>query len=50
MQVEYVKCQPWDDKLSPNGHHQGHDTFYKYFGLVIISFDSMNLGTSNFVC
>jgi len=26
MQVEYIKCGPWDDKLPLNGRGQGHVT------------------------
>jgi len=30
MEVEYIKCQPWDDEL-PRG--QGHVTRFLHFGL-----------------
>jgi len=26
IQVEYIKCYPWDDKLSRNGSDQSHVT------------------------
>jgi len=26
MQVEYIKCQSWDDRLTPSGRGQGHVT------------------------
>jgi len=29
--VDYIKYQPWDDKLSPNGHAQGHVTHFLKF-------------------
>jgi len=32
MQVEYIKCLPWDDKLPPNGRGQGHATHLLNFG------------------
>ena len=48
MHVEYIKCWPWDDILSPQGRRQCHVT--RLFILApIISLESMKIGISNCV-
>ena len=45
VQVEYIKYQPWDDKLPL----MGVVSFFTFWPAVI-SLESVNLGTSNFGC
>jgi len=38
MQVEYIKCLAFDDRLLPNGHGQGHLTFLELVKLGTLNF------------
>jgi len=40
----------WDERLSPRGRPRGHVTRFFYKFALIISVESVKLGTSNFVC
>jgi len=50
MQVEYIKCLSFDDRLLPNGRDRSHDFLFCLNFAPIISMESVKLHTSNFVC
>jgi len=49
MQIEYIKCLAFDDRLLPNWRGQSHVTGFLNFA-PIISLESVKLRTSNLVC
>jgi len=49
MQVDYIKCFDFDDRLLPNWRGQDHVNRFLNFA-PIISLELVKLGTSNFVC
>jgi len=49
MQIEYIKCLAFDDRLLSNGRGQIHMTHFLNFA-PIISLELVKQHTSNFVC
>ena len=49
VQVEYIKCWLWEDRLPPKRHGQGNMTHFLIFSQSYHILELLKLGTSNFV-